>query len=355
MKLLYLTNGICGGGGLERVLSIKTHYFISQQQHDVGIIRLNEQSKKPCFDFHSNILFYDIELPKANKISRYISYMKAVANVVQDYQPDIIFVCDDGVKGLFVPLWLKTKAKLVYERHASLGFNNPSVGLQKLMRKAVTLYDAFVVLTPSCKQDWGNQKNIHVIANPLTDIPQKSSSLTSNRAICVGSLSHNKGYDLLLDALAKIKDSSWQVDIYGRGDQSQLRSQAKKLGISLDQLRFKGESRQIDQAYQHADFLILPSRTEGFGMVLIEAMAYGVPCVAFDCPNGPRYIIDDQKNGFLAKADDIEDLAEKIQTMLALSIPQRQQMGREAKHTSQRYLVNDIADQWQQLFSQLHH
>ncbi len=355
MKLLYLTNGICGGGGLERVLSVKTRHFISQQQHDVGIIRLNEQGKTSFFDFHPDIQFYDIELATTNKLSRYISYMKAVAHAVQDYQPDIVFVCDDGIKGLFVPLWLKTKAKLVYERHASLEFNNTAVPLQKLMRKAVRLYDAFVVLTPSCKQDWGNQQNIHVIANPLTDVPEQSSSLTSQRAICVGSLSHNKGYDLLIEALAKIKDMPWQVDIYGRGDQGQLRAQATHLGVSLDQLQFKGESQQIDQAYQQADFLILPSRTEGFGMVLIEAMAYGVPCVAFDCPNGPRYIIDDQQNGFLAKAQDPDDLAEKIQTMLALSTAQRQQMGRQAKHTSQRYLVDHIGGQWQQLFSQLHH
>lgn len=355
MKLLYLTNGICGGGGLERVLCIKTRHFIDEQQHDVAIIRLNEQGQTPFFDFHPQIQFYDIELGAANKLSRYVLYMKAVARAVQDYQPDIIFVCDDGVKGLFVPLWLKTKAKLVYERHASLGFNNTPVAVQKLMRKAVRLYDAFVVLTPSCQQDWGNQVNIHVIANPLTQIPQQSSPLSAQRAICVGSLSHNKGYDLLIEALAKIQHVPWQVDIYGRGDQSQLRAQALQLGVSLDQLHFKGESQHIDQAYAQADFLILPSRTEGFGMVLIEAMAYGVPCVAFDCPNGPRYIIDDQQNGFLAKAQDPDDLAEKIQTMLALSTAQRQQMGRQAKHTSQRYLVDHIGDQWQQLFSQLHH
>ena len=355
MKLLYLTNGICGGGGLERVLSIKTHHFIAEQQHDVAIIRLNEQRRTPFFDFHPDIRFYDIELGTANKLSRYWVYMKAVARAVQDYQPDIIFVCDDGVKGLFVPLWLKTKAKLVYERHASLGFNNTPVAVQKLMRKAVRLYDAFVVLTPSCKQDWGNSTNIHVIANPLPHIPEQSSPLNTQRAICVGSLSHNKGYDLLIEALARIKDVPWQIEIYGRGDPSQLRAQALQLGVSLNQLQFKGESQQIDQAYQHADFLILPSRTEGFGMVLIEAMAYGVPCVAFDCPNGPRYIVDDQDNGFLAKAADPEDLAEKIQTMLTLSISQRQQMGRQAKHTSQRYLVDHIGDQWQQLFSQLHH
>lgn len=355
MKLLYLTNGICGGGGLERVLCIKTRYFIDKQQHEVAIIRLNEEGRTPFFEFHPNIRFYDIELGSANKLVRYWLYMKAVLRAVKDYQPDIIFVCDDGIKGLFVPLWLKTKAKLVYERHASLEFNYTSATVQKIMCQAVRLYDAFVVLTPSCKKDWGNSVNIHVIANPLTHIPQESSSLNMKRAICVGSLSHNKGYDLLIKALAKIKDMPWEVEIYGRGDQSQLRRQAIELGVSLEQLQFKGETQHIDQAYQQADFLILPSRTEGFGMVLIEAMAYGVPCIAFDCPNGPRYIIDDQKNGFLVKPEDPTDLSAKIKIMLELSTAQRQQMGREAKRTSQRYLVDHIGDQWQQLFSQLHH
>lgn len=355
MKLLYLTNGICGGGGLERVLCIKTRHFIEEQQHDVAVIRLNEQGQTPFFDFHENIHFYDIQLNTKNKFSRYFSYMQEVKRAVNDYQPDIIFVCDDGVKGLFVPLWLKGQAKLVYERHASLGFNNTPMALQKVMRKAVALYDAFVVLTPSCKQDWGNQANIHVIANPLTEIPEISSSLNTQRAICVGSLSHNKGYDLLIDALAQIKDLNWQVDIYGRGDQQYLRQQAESLGVSLEKLQFKGESQQIQQHYQQADFLILPSRTEGFGMVLIEAMAYGVPCIAFDCPNGPRYIIDDQENGFLAKAADPSDLAKKIQNMLELSAAERHKMGQTAKQTSQRYLVGKIANQWQELFFTLSH
>lgn len=355
MKLLYLTNGICGGGGLERVLCTKTCYFIEEQQHEVAIIRLNEQGQTPFFAFHENIHFYDIQLNATNKLLRYFLYMQGVKRVIQDYQPDIIFVCDDGVKGLFVPLWLKTKAKLVYERHASLGFNNTPVALQKIMRKAVALYDAFVVLTPSCKQDWGNQDNIQVIANPLTEVPTISSSLNTGRAICVGSLSYNKGYDLLIDALAQIKDLNWQVDIYGRGEQKYLRQQAESVGVSLNKLQFKGEIQQIQQEYLQADFLILPSRTEGFGMVLIEAMAYGMPCVAFDCPNGPRYIIQDQENGFLVQAADPNDLAKKIKNMLELSDRQRQKMGQAAKMTSQRYLVGAIANQWQQLFSQLKH
>lgn len=353
MKLMYLTNGVSSCGGLERVLCIKTQHFIEEMQHEVAIIRLNEEGVPPFFEFHNKISFYDINLKYKNKIIQYFLYIQEVSRIVKEYQPDIFFVCDDGVKGLFLPLWLKTSAKLVYERHASLSFNNKPTFFQKLMRKAVSLYDAFVVLTPSCKQDWGGQNNIYVIANPLGEIPELSSALIYKRAICVGNLSYNKGYDLLIEALAKIKDLDWKVDIYGRGDQGYLSQKALRLGISSLKLQFKGENQKIDNEYRYSDFLILPSRTEGFGMVLIEAMAFGVPCIAFDCPNGPRHIIEDKVNGFLAKPEDIEDLARKIKNMLEISNIERQQMGFKAKSTSRSYFIDKIADDWQQLFSKL--
>lgn len=353
MKLLYLTNGICGSGGLERVLCIKTRHFIDEQHHDVAIICLNEQGRTPFFDFHPDIQFYDIELGAANKLSRYLIYMKSVARLVQDYQPDIIFVCDDGVKGLFVPLWLKTKAKLVYERHAALGLNNTHVVVQKFMRKAVCLYDAFVVLTPTCKKDWGNKSNIVVIPNPLEFIPQRKTSLNHKRAICVGTLNHNKGYDLLLQSLALIRDENWHIDVYGKGEKQKYINLAKSLDLNLEKVCFKGVTRNIVNAYLSADFLILPSRTEGFGMVLIEAMSYGLPCIAFDCPNGPKHLIDHNQNGFLVKNGDIHEMAYYIKTMLNTQSEQMQLMSSRAQNKIKSYTMDEIGILWENLYLKL--
>lgn len=353
MKLLYLTNGVSGCGGLERVLCTKTNFFIEQYNYDITIITINESNSKRFFSFHDKVNFINIDIDSENKIFRYIDYMRSVSSLVKSISPDIILVCDDGVKGVFIPTWLKTSATLIYERHAALDLNVKSKYLKYLMTKAAKKYDKFVVLTPNCKYEWGDHENIIVIPNPLSNFPLQKSQLNFKRAICVGSLNHNKGYDLLIESLAIINNESWRIDVYGYGDQDSLLEQAKEKGVSLDKLNFKGGSKNIEDEYLSSDFLILPSRTEGFGMVLIEAMSYGLPCIAFDCPNGPRHIISNKVNGYLAEPENIVDLAAKIKEMLSASEERKSMLSEKAIETSKIYSIENIAKKWQEIFEKL--
>lgn len=353
MKLLYLTNGIAGCGGLERVLSTKTNFFIEEYGYDISIITLNESSNDRFFEFSEKIQFYNIEQLSSNKVNRYIHYIREVSRIVGENKPDVVLVCDDGVKGLYVPLWLKTSAKLVYERHAALELNIDSKITQQIMRLASKNYDKFVVLTPSCKKNWGDFDHISIIPNPLASLPTEQSNLNFGRGICVGSLNHNKGYDLLIDALAEVAEVNWHVDVYGRGTNAHLLEKAKKQNISFNQLCFKGESHNIEREYLTADFLILSSRTEGFGMVLTEAMSYGLPCIAFDCPNGPRYIIDDGENGFLVDPENTSKLGEAITKMIRLSNSQKAKFSNNSQKTSQKYAIKHIGKRWNELFQNL--
>ena len=180
--------------------------------------------------------------------------------------------------------------------------------------------------------------------------PQESSSLENHQIVCVGSLSYNKGYDLLIDAWSKIASQhpTWSVHIYGKGDASIYQTTINQLGIQK-QITFHLPVQDIESIYQQASLLVLPSRSEGFGMVLIEAMACGVPCVAFDCPCGPRDIVQNGKNGYLVKAQDTEILAKKIEILIE-DKESRIKMGKFAKQTAQQYLINRIALQWKDLF-----
>lgn len=346
MKLLYITNGISGGGGLERVLSIKASYFAETFGYDVHIITLND-AKETFYPFSSSISIHPIEVSK--NLKYLFSYIHKVNQIVRKVQPDIISVCDDGMKGLYVPLWIqKGKAKIIYERHASMILNGAS--WQKFwMRMGGHLYDKIVVLTNYNLSEWSSS-NLTVIPNPVSFYPQESATLENHRIICVGSLSYNKGYDLLIDAWSKIASQhpSWSVHIYGKGDASIYQDIINQAGIQK-QITFHAPVQDIASVYQQASFLVLPSRSEGFGMVLIEAMACGVPCVAFDCPCGPRDIIQDGKNGFLVKPQDTAELAQHIEKLIN-NEQLRKNMGTFAKQTAQQYLMERIAILWKNLF-----
>ena len=98
--------------------------------------------------------------------------------------------------------------------------------------------------------------------------------------------------------------------------------------------------------------MVLPSRSEGFGMVLIEAMACGLPCVAFDCPHGPADIIRHEEDGLLVKAEEVNALAMSI-IRLIQDEELRIKMGANARENVKRYLPENVLPQWDTLFKRL--
>lgn len=363
MKLLYLTNGICGSGGLERVLSVKASALAEDYDYEVHILVLNESvEQKPFFEFSEKIIRHSINV-SGNPVQYWKSYKNGIKSKVAEINPDVISVCDDGLKGFFIPKILGRKIPLVYERHVSkqIELNSEMSGLQRaavrqkfrMMDFLATDFDKFVVLTPGNKSEWP-LLNLDVIPNPLSFLPDKVSTLQNRKVIAVGKQSYQKGYDLLLQSWALLHDkkSGWELHIYGKQEPNlKLENLAEKLGIS-NSVFFHSPEKNIVEKYQDSSVFVLSSRFEGFGMVLIEAMSCGVPCISFDCPHGPGDIINDGKDGFLVENGNIEKFAEKL-SLLINDEQLRKEMGNNARQTSENYKPENILKVWDALFKKL--
>lgn len=363
IKLLYITNGIDGSGGLERVLSVKASYLAEHYDYEISILCLNDHHKNPFYDFSSRIRTVSIDVA-GNPFSYFSNYIKGIKDTIKSINPDIISVCDDGLKGFLIPQFVGNKIPIIYERHASVQLNfkkeNSSIlsALQNktqlsLMRSAATKFDRFVVLTSGNLKEW-KTGNLQVIPNPLSFYPQKLAQNNAKNVIVVGSHSYNKGYDLLLKSWLKIRTSfpEWKLLIFGKKDsQETYINLAEEMGLS-DSIKFYDPVQDIEQAYKNASILALPSRSEGFGMVLIEAMACGLPCVSYNCPHGPGDIITDGLNGFLVENENPEEFAKKIMDLMRK--PElRQKMGQKARLDVLRYSPENIALKWNDLFKEL--
>jgi glycosyltransferase involved in cell wall biosynthesis len=359
MRLLYITNGITGVGGLERVLAIRTAWFVERLGYEVHIASLDEAGREPFYKFSPAVVRHNVE-------KRH--YFDGLRSVVREVRPDIVAVCDDAMKGFFVPLWLGHLGPMILERHCAREMT-PRGGW--LMRLGIRLYDRFVVLTAENARQWPGP-GVRVIPNPLAFYPVTVSPLDSQRVIAVGKVTHHKGYDRLLAAWRAIEADhpGWRVDIFGAQNdggelERSIRATKQPTGHppggdggapmkshSDESFKINPPTPDIESEYLASAICALPSRHEGFGMTLTEAMACGVPCVAMDCPCGPRDIIRDGEDGILVPDGDITAFAHALATLMD-NDSLRHKMGNAARRNVTRYDIKNVAKLWVEMFEEL--
>jgi glycosyltransferase involved in cell wall biosynthesis len=214
--------------------------------------------------------------------------------------------------------------------------------------------DQFVVLTEEDKKAWAELPNICVISDPLSFCPTQRSSLSIKRVIAVGRYVYQKGFDQLLQAWATIERQypEWQLVVFGDGDRTPYEQLIDDLKINRKSCQLHGRTDDVEKEYCNSSIFVLSSRFEGFGMVLLEAMACGLAVVSFDCPCGPKDIVKDGEDGLLVENGNIDLLASSLSRLMN-DETLRQSMSKTGQKNAQRFSIDYVADQWRRLFESL--
>lgn len=134
--------------------------------------------------------------------------------------------------------------------------------------------------------------------------------------VAVGRLAPQKGFDILVGAMARVR-GSWRLSIWGDGkDRPKLVRLIAELGLQ-DRIHLPGYTSDPFRAMRDAALFVMPSRHEGFGNVLVEALACQCQIVATDCPHGPREILEDGRLGELVAVGDVDALAHAIERAMS--------------------------------------
>ena len=376
MKIIYCIHSICNPGGMERVLYNKVKFLSEQMNYDITIVTTDQHNRPPFYPFPENVRMIDLGinysednikgafgkitgyLKKRKKHKRLLTelLMREKADIVVSLYPsESSFIPDikDGSKKVLEIHYCKF-FRLQYGRTGILGLIDRLRTKQD--ERIVSRFDRFVVLTNEDKGYWGNIPNIVVIHNAAMLVGNKYSDVTEKRVIAVGRLDYQKGFDRLIKAWKMVQRSGrfndWKLDIFGQGEwKDMLNSMINDYGIA-GTASINAPTKQIGDEYAISSMLVMSSNYEGFPMVMIEAMACGLPVVSFDFKCGPKDIIDDGKNGIIVHDGDIEGLANAMMKLMD-NLTLRRTMSENAKKVVDTYSEENVMKQWLDLFASL--
>ena len=258
-------------------------------------------------------------------VSRLRAAWRPLRAIVRRYRPQVLLstVVHGNILAVLATLGLRPRPALVLRETNSHRSRDDLTSADRLLvRWAYRRADAVIALSHGVAAELTSDyrldpARVSVIHNPVNimrfrDPPPGNASpwaADGSLVIGMGRLVRQKGFDLLLKAFARVPGNGLRLAILGEGpEHAPLQRLAHELGVG-DRVHIPGCVVQPERWLPNASLFVLSSRWEGFGHVIVEAMAAGAPVVAFDCPYGPADIIRDEETGLLVSNGDVDALA----------------------------------------------
>lgn len=376
MKIVYCICSLQNPGGMERVLLNKVSYLVGRRGWNITVVTTDQKGRPTFYHFPDAVKMVDLGINYTDdngkhpllKILGYLKrrrlHRKRLSALLKQEKADIVVSLYPS-ESSFIP-GINDGSKKVLELHYCkffrLQYNRSGLlGLIDRLRtrqdeRIVRRFDKFVVLTHEDKGYWGDLPNIEVIPNAAMNMSGRFSDVSSRCVIAVGRLDYQKGFDRLLQAWKLVQEHDefrdWHLDIFGQGEwRDMLQQTIEKDGLERT-AHINRPTNQIGDEYAKSSLLVMSSNYEGFPMVMIEAMACGLPVVSFDYQCGPKDIIKNGENGLLVANGDIRGLADAMMCMMGDEEFRRKLSGNARKVVS-IYSEEAVMQKWTQLFTSL--
>lgn len=368
MNIAFLTEDIFGIGGVQRVVSTLANAMAPG--NNVSIICINKSIKvdRNIYQLDERVIVKNPkELQQINRgqyfkkglryinkkyfgfknvgVLNYIYITKLDKDILSDFlnrnQFDIVVAAQLKLSMLLGSVADKVTTKCYGWQHNTFEayFNTPHKyywNQQALAKKYLARLEGCVVLSKADEEQYAKEIGLQTrcIYNPVHIVggyedatnkkqvseqqigAKKTNEQGIKRILFVGRLvKEQKGLDYLVEIIKRCLAYNYRFEIVGDGaDRPYLEAEIHQSGLER-KVRFCGSTKNIQDYYNNADLLVSTSRWEGFGLTLVEAMQFGIPCVAFD-NSGPREILGDSGAGIIVSKYDIVSFVESIHMIL---------------------------------------
>lgn len=313
-KILFFVGSINLSGGTERVSSVISNE-LQRQGYKVHILSL-WNGDKPFFELSDGIVVDQIFSTSGRGIKNFHKAIVKLRRYIISHQIDILIDVESMLFLYSFPAALGLNVQHICWEHFNYNVDLGKSSRRLARKLAARFADNVITLTERDRNFWQSSTTcnakITAIPNPITiSAPTKINSNREKLFLAVGRLTYQKGFDLLLQAWSRviITNPDWRLRIVGDGEDKAMLEQLR-CSLNLEaSTELVAKTNDISTHYQQASFFIMSSRFEGLPLVLIEAQAYGLPVISFDCNTGPAEIILHGKTGWLCDKLDVDELS----------------------------------------------
>ncbi|MDD3242009.1 MAG: glycosyltransferase [Bacilli bacterium] len=391
MKKLTILALHLGYGGIENSIASLVNNL--SNEYDVNIVSVYKLYDKPIYDINDKVkIKYLIDNDLALRMDVYKKLIKGYAlktllkRLISDYVKGFHFI--KLIKDMFMSIVITINKKRLMTKYLKEDNSDIIISTRDIFNFQVSKYigskckkiawehnhhhgdmkyakrivnscynmDNLVLVSDSLRSFYKKQMKKNdskcrcvYIPNTLDYIPEELSKLDNKNLISVGRMSREKGYDDLIEVFNIINnyDKNIHLDIIGDGAQKNLvadKIYQYKLNKSVNLHGFQKRD-YINKLLLNSSLYLMTSHTESFGLVLIEAMSYGIPCIAFSSAEGANDIIIDGVNGYLIKNRDFKEMADKTMELLK-DKDKRESFSIKARETSLRFSKDIVKKEW---------
>lgn len=357
MKIIYFIRDISDCGGIQQTTCYGINSIIrNSKNYEISTISLYHKNKQNFFSIDSSVKNHTLFKEKIDTKKQYFKIKKRLNVLIKQINPDIIVVQGTAFASyLSADIWRRCKVIVCEHGHYDMG---GKYGLHWFGKKISLKYArAIVTLTKLDAQNYiKNNKNKIVIKNIYNPcFLQKDGlvqyNLESKVIVSCGTLDNIKRFDHVVETAGIVfaKHPDWCWHIYGDGpEKNNLEKMIGEKHLE-NNVFLKGYETDKSIIFGDKSFMVLTSRFEGFGMVLIEAMQYHLPVISYDIKYGPKEIVNSDENGLLVESGNIELLANAVGRLIE-NTDKRKTMSQKAFLSLNKFDNEEITRQWLDLF-----
>lgn len=371
-KLLFVIASLEGSGGSERALTNRVNYLVENYNYDITVVTTSTKKQ------NKNFYFLDPKIKQVNipinfgkyglsqKLKSLISDNFIIEQRLQDFinqkKFDICssfgsetFLYKSGDNRPFIKIKenrftykkILTDDKLSFSKRMWRNFRfRKAIMVQKKM-------DCIITLTQEDADFWRRYiKNVEVIPNFIDLENLKVSSLKNKTVIAVGRLEKEKDLGAMIRSFGKVAEvyPDWKLQIYGDGSlKEEFLQLIQNLNLS-NQVFINNPVKEIFSKYHESSMYVHTAFYEGFPNTMLEAMAHGLPVVAFESVGGVKVLVENNINGFLIEDRNVGMLSNMIVKLISDTELQKK-MGTAARNTAENYGIATVMKKWHQLYS----